>query len=437
MEWQFALAIIGVAFVILLLLGVPLAVSMGIVGAVYIITIIGPEKGLQAIGFQMMKSLNSYNLLPIIFFVVMGEFMLIGGLADDIFDFASKWLNRLPGGLSLVAIGSCTIFSTLSGSTSAATSTIGKLTIPEMLKRGYSKRLATGAVAAAGGLAHMIPPSIQLVVYATFVEVPVGRMLMAGFIPGFMLATGYSLVAITWGLMRPSDAPREAAVQWKDRFVSVKKLSAPLLLILSVMGSIFFGIATVTEASAIGAIVAFILFVVRKGFTWHGFKEPLRQSVVTSTFVVFIIIGAHLFSWVLNYFRIPHQIMGFVVSLKMEPILFIIVCMLLYLILGMFIDTMGQVFITMPVILPILDQFGYSPIWFGILFYIMVEVGMITPPYGMILYIIKGISPSNISFGDILRGAMPFFISDFTTLTLVMAFPALALWLPSLMYGSG
>ena len=436
MEWQVIGIIIGAALVGLLLLGIPLAVGIGIIGAIAIMLLTGVTMGLEAVGIQLWISLTNYHLLTIMFFVALGEFMLAAGVTQDMFNFASKWLNRLPSGLAIVSIGTCALFATCSGSTTAAVATVGKLSIPEMLKRGYNKRLATGTIAAAGGLAHLIPPSILAVVYAAFNEIPVGQMLMAGVIPGFLLAGAYALVAVTWGLTRPGDAPREAAVAWKERLMVTRKMWAPALIVFSVLGLIFMGITTVTEASATGAITAFILLVFRRRSTWYRFfTESLRQTVLTTTFILFIIVGAKLFSWVLNYFMIPHHLVGIIVDLSVSPLTLIIIFMLLYLFLGMFIDTMGQIFITMPIVIPIVIALDFSPIWFGILFLLCVEVGQISPPFGMIPYIIKGIAPTGITLSDVLRGYLTsYFLADLAVLALLLTFPVLALWLPGIMY---
>ncbi|MBI2832761.1 MAG: TRAP transporter large permease subunit [Chloroflexi bacterium] len=436
MEWQVTLALIGGSFLVLLILGVPIAASMGVVGAVYILLVTGNMVGLEAIGLGTMRSMANYDLFAITFYVLIGELMLIGGLADDMFQFASKWLNRLPGGLAVVSIAVATLFATCSGSSAASTSTIGKISIPQMLERGYDKRLAVGSVAASGGLAHLIPPSILMVVYASFNDLPVGHMLLAGLIPGLLLAGLYTAVAVTWALRWPNAAPREASVSWRERMVVLRKLLGPMLVAFAVLGTIMLGIATVTEASVMGAVMALILVVIRRRYNGGLLRHALRQTIITTTFIVFIIVGAKLFSWVLNYSTIPQYIVEAVADLPVTPTQLIILFMVMYFILGMFLDTIGQIFITMPIILPILLSLGYSPLWFGILFFINVEMGMVTPPYGIILYVLKGIVPDNISMGDIIRGSIVFFLGDITTLTLVMAFPAIALWLPGVIFGS-
>ncbi len=435
MEWQIALVIIAVAFLVLLILGIPLAAAMGIVGAVYILVLQGSRIGMGAIALQTLKGFISYDLLAIAFYVLIGELMLVGGLAADMFEFASKWLQRIPGGLAIVAIACGTIFATCSGSSTASTSTIGKISIPQMLERGYSKRLAVGAVAAAGGLAHLIPPSILMVVYASFNELPVGQMLMAGVIPGLLVATGYAAVALTWGVRHPESAPRETAASWKERFLVLRKMIGPLLIVFSVIGTIILGIATVTEASVMGSIMAVIPVIIRKKFSMKSFSEVLHQTVLTTSFIVFIMIGAKLFSWVLSYFMIPQHIVEWVATFSVSPIMLIIMFQVLYFILGMFLDTIGQIFITMPIILPILLNLGFSPIWFGVMFFINVEMGMITPPYGIILYVLKGIAPPQVSINDIVWGSAPFFVADISAIALIMAFPAIALWLPGVIFG--
>lgn len=436
MPWQIALAIIFSAFIVLLLLGVPIAVSMGIVGMGFMIFLMGDELSRSALGISSLKVMTNYGFLTIPLFILMGEFMLAGGVVEDIFNVASKWLNRLPGGLAVVGIGSCAIFAACSGSNVACATSIGKMVIPQMMNRGYDKRLATGAVVASGGLAMLIPPSIIMIIYASFLELPVGEMLMAGFIPGFILAGGYIIVAVVWALARPSAAPREPDVSWRERFAATKKVAAPLAIILAVLGSIYFGVTTVNEAAGIGVVVTFIIFLVRRGFHRAGLEHAITQSLIASGFVIFIIVGAQFFSWTVNYFKLPQHILDYAVTLSLPPLALIGIFMIVYFILGMFLDAAGQIFITMPIILPILRSFGLSPIWFGILFLIVQQIGTVSPPYGILLFVVKGISPPQVSFKDVLMGyARAFFFADISTLILVMVFPSLALWLPSRMSG--
>jgi len=435
MEWQITLLLMMGILFLLLAMGVPIAVSLGVTSLGFIVATVGMEQATFVVADKFTGLWTSYSFLPIPLFIFMGELLFAGGTASDIFDIASKWFRRFPGGLALVTIVTCAIFATLSGSTLGATAAMGILAVPEMLKRGYDKRLSTGSVAAAGGLAHLIPPSMMAVIYASICELSVGKQLMAGFIPGFVLAAGFATVCLVWVWRDPTVAPREAGVSWAERLKVLRKGIGPVLIIVAVLGSIYMGIATVTEAAAIGAFAAFLLGVIGRRLTRKAFLGLTLSSVQVTCYILFIVVGAKILGWILMYLNIPQQALAVLTGVIENRWAILIMVQLVWIIMGTFMDAISIMLVTVPLLLPMILGLGFDPIWFGVLFLINSETATITPPVGFNLYIIKGIVPEDVTLGHIIRGAMAFMIADLVTLGVIMAFPQLALWLPSKMIG--
>ena len=435
MEW-YVVAILMIGILIFLsLMGIPLAICLGLTGLGFLAANIGLERATIGLNTQLIHMWTSYTILAVPLFIFMAEFLFAGGMTADIFDMASKWFRRMPGGLSLVTIFACAIFAAMSGSTLGAIATFGLLAVPQMLKRGYDKRLATGSVAAAGSLAHLIPPSIMAILYAMIVETSPGQQLMAGLFPGVILAAGFASVAIIWVRVNPSIAPQEPGVSWKERLLVLKKVGAPIIIIIAVLGGIYTGIATVTESAAIGALASFILAISSRQLTRKVFFETLLRAVRTASFVMFIAVGGKFFGWVLNYYTIPQHIVDVLVATEWNRWIIMIMVQVLFIVMGMFIDPVGIMFTTIPILHPIMVAFGFDPVWFGVLFLINMEIAIITPPLGFGLYIIKGIVPDEVSLGDIISGGLRFCLATIVVLGLVMAFPEIALWLPRTMAG--
>ncbi len=432
MEWGTSAAILIGGLLFMVLIGVPVAVSLGLISFTFLIFAAGFDKSLTIVSTEFFKFWTTWTLLPIPLFVLMGEFLFAGGQASDIFDMASKWLKRLPGGLALATIGAGALFATMTGSSLGSCATFSVLAIPEMLKRGYSKRLACGSVSAAGGLAHLIPPSVMAVVYAGLLDLSLGRQLMAGFIPGFMVAASYILVCVIWAKSRPGAAPAEASVTWKDRLLSLKAVGAVVVIVAAVLVSIYVGVATVTEAAGLGAFAAILLALASRKPTWPVFKHTMLASLKTSAFIMFIAVAGKMLSWVMNYYLIPQNLLNWLLSYNLSGMAIITAVMVLLFFLGMIMDGISIMLITVPVVLPILDHFGYSPIWFAVLFVVNMELGSITPPVGFHLYVVNNLEP-RISIAQTLRGTIPFLVADVVCMALVMAFPQLALWLPDRM----
>ncbi len=430
MEWYVFGSLLVCIIVALMVVGVPIGVTLGLTSTAFLFGALGFDRALAVLATEIFEFWTSYPLIAVPLFILMGEFLFIGGTADDIFDIASKWLQGVRGGLAIVTIGAGAIFGALSGSSLAAVSTFGVLALPKLLDRGYDKRLAVGSVASAGGLDHLIPPSILMVLYASVTEVSVGKMLMAGFIPGIILAGAFGLVIWVWVWWKPEAAPREQAVSWGERFGVLRKAGVPLLLILAVLGSIYLGVATATEAAGIGALASLGVAFARRKVTSELFWQGLRRTVQTTAFIMLIAVGGKLLSWVLTYYLIPQHLVDLLVQAQVNRWVLMIGVQLMYILLGMFIDPVSMIIVTMPVLVPILNALHFDLIWFGILLMVNIEMALITPPVGFSLYIIKGLAPENVTFNDVLYGCLVFALADVLVIAILMSFPELVFWLP-------
>lgn len=433
MEWYIAGILMIVVLIVLSLMNIPLAVCLGLTAVGFLGIGIGFERTADALNAQFFDMWSSFPLLAIPLFIFMGEFMFAGGITGDLFDMASKWFQRLPGGLSVVTIAACAVFAAMSGSSIGAVATFGVLAVPEMLNRGYDRRLAAGAVAAAGPLAHLIPPSIMAVLYAMLVGVSPGKQLMAGFIPGLVLATVFIITVFIWTRFNPSIAPKEPAVSWRERFRVLSKIGGPLVIIIAVLGVLYTGVATVTESAAIGALASVILAIASRRLSKKTFFGSLLNSAKTTAFVLLIAVGGKFFGWVLNYYTVPQHLVDILVATGWNRWVMMVMIQLMFIVLGMFIDPVGIMFTTVPILYPLLIALDFNLIWFGVLFLINMELAMITPPVGFSLYIIKGIVGDRVPLSDIISGSLRFSSATVVVLALVMAFPQIALWIPNQM----
>src|SRR3990172_1782818 len=433
MDWYVLGCLLAFIIVVLIVLGVPVAVSLGLTSALFLLGELGLDRTLAVLGTEFFEFWTNYPLIAVPLFILMGEFLFVGGTADDIFDIASKWLQGVRGGLAIVTIGAGAIFGALSGSSLAAVSTLGILALPKLLDRGYDKRLAVGAVASAGGLDHLIPPSILMVLYASVTEVSVGKMLMAGFIPGLILAGAFGLVVWVCVWWTPQAAPREPATSWAERLGGLRKAGVPLLLLLAVRGSIYLGVATATEAAGIGALASLGVAVFRRKGTSENLWQGLQHTVQTTAFIMLIAVGGKLLSWVLTYHQIPQRLVDVLVHAEVNRWVLMIAFQLMYIVLGMFIDPVSMIIVTMPVLVPVLTALHFDLIWFGVLLMVNIEMALITPPLGFSLYILKGLAPEDVTFNDVLAGCLIFALADLAVIAILMVFPELVLWLPRTM----
>jgi len=412
--------IVILSFLIFLMAGMPVFGALGLASVIGILLVQGP-RGLGAVPGVIYDRLAGFVLVAVPLFILMGEIIFISGIGADIYTATSRWLNKLSGSLGMSSVAACAIFSALCGVSVAGAATIGSFAIPEMLKRGYDKSLATGCVAASGGLALLIPPSVALILYGVVADESVGKLFIAGIIPGFALAIlmmGYIFILAK---LRPHMAPASTQkITWSMRFSALARIWPVLLLIFLVLGSIYLGIATPTEAAAVGCVGALVLGFFRKRLNWDILKRIFRTTMVTSGMILLILSSALLFGYVLTRLQVPQQLAELVATSHLPNWAVLILIFALLFVMGMFMDIVSVILIS-------------TPLWFGIVMAISCEIGTETPPVGLNLFVIKGVSPASVSLMDVIRGAIPFAMVETFGLIIFVAFPGLVLWLPGLL----
>lgn len=379
-------------------------------------------------------TINKWELVALPLFILMGEILFHSGISESLFKGLVPWLYRLPGGLLLMNIVACTFFAAVSGSSAATTATVGRITLAEFDKLGYDEKLAIGSLAGAGTLGFLIPPSLIMIVYAILAEVSIGKMFIAGILPGFLLAGIYIAYIIYRGIKDPSIAPAmQESYSWTERFKAIKDLLPVIILILMVLGSIYAGVATPTEAAALGVLGATLFAFINRRLNLKGLLTCLVAAVKTTCMICLIVMGASYLSRVMGFLGIPAAITKSIVSLNLSPYLLMLMLGMVYIILGCILDGFSIVVMTLPIALPMVTAAGFSPLWFGIYLILMVELSQITPPVGFNLFVIQGLTGKSI--GEIAIYALPFFVLMLLTTTIITIFPQIALYLPRLMSG--
>jgi len=426
----------GLIFV-LMLLGVPVFAALGLSGILGIVMI-------EDMGFVLnrLKSFSyttgaSYLLTVIPLFVLMGAFAHHAGVGARLFSMARRWVGHFPGGLAMASVLTCAGFAATSGSSVATAATVGSVAIPEMKKAGYDPRLSAGSVAAGGVLGVLIPPSVLLIFYAALTEVSAGKMLIAGILPGILstlvFVAGIWVVSVS---ARVGAAPL-ARYRWRERFASLKDGWQVALLFTVIMGGIYLGIVTATEAAAVGAVVAFIMLTcVRQARSALGAKllESFRSAITTTVMILFTMLGAGIFSFFLSLAQVPQSIAEMIIASDVSPTLIVILLLAAYVPMGMFLDAFSMLVITLPIMFPTVVSLGFDPIWFGILAVKMCEIGLITPPVGLNVFVIAGIDRST-PLTTIFQGAWWFVIMEAVATAILFAFPIIVTVLPDMMLG--
>lgn len=416
----------------LLFLGIPIAFGMGVVGFVGFAIIVGTGPSVSMIGEVAVSSVMTYSLSILPLFILMGSFVARSQLSEDLFKAANAFIGHFRGGLALATILACGGFSAVSGSSLATAATMSKVAIPSMQRMGYAPSLATGSVASGGTLGILIPPSVILVLYGVMTETDIGHLFIAGVLPGLLGVLFYlvSIVAIT--TLKPGLAPRADRSDWSHRFRSLRKVWGVLLLFALVMGGIYFGVFTPTEAAGVGAAGAFLFAVLRRLLTWRSLFECLLDAARTSAAMFAILIGAIIFSNFINVAGLPQALADGIESANLPAYGVILIIVAVYLVLGCVFDTIGMILLTVPIFSPIVSAQGFDPVWFGILVVVVTEIGLITPPIGLNVYMIKAMVP-DVAAGTIFKGVMPFIGADIVRLAIILIFPGLVLYLPKLM----
>jgi len=430
-EWYVAFFLLMGSFFSLVLLGVPVVFSFFGVNIVFLGYFMG-SAGFELFIDSVYGSLSNFVLLPITLFILMGEILFRTGIATRMIEALDTWLTEIPGRLSLLAVGSGALLATLSGASIGSTAMLTRTLAPMMQSRGYGTSLSIGPLLGSGGLAILIPPSALGVILAVIASVSVGKLLIAIIIPGILLAIAFVVYVILRCIVDPNAAPRYKSekVPVKERLVLTAKYVLPLsIVVFLVIGSVFIGLATPTEAAALGTLGAFGLTVVYGTCTFQAMKLALLSTLRTSVMVLSILAASQAFTQLLAYTGATQELVAWASALNVSPMLLVILMHLVTLLLGGPLGGVPLIMMTVPIFLPIVISLGYDPIWFCVVMLINVELAQITPPFGILLYVVKGILPE-VKFGAIVRAALPIIACNLIVMALIIAFPALALWLP-------
>jgi len=429
---EITVTIVMMAIIGLIIIGTPIFLALGI-SAVCGILMIGGIKNLFMLPASMYGQLDSFLLVSVPLYIVMGEVLSKSDLGSEIYEWLEKILVRVPGGLAIASVFACAIFGAMCGVSIAGVAAIGIVAVPEMLKRGYNRSYAAGAVTSSGALAVLIPPSISFIIFGSIGGVSVGKLFIGGIIPGVILALSMSMYVLVRAIINPSIAPRlDIKYNMKDALFPLLKLWPVFLLLLSVLGTIYTGIATPTEAGGIGAGGALLITAIRGKLNKDVFLKILLESTRITGMIMIILAAAFIFSQFLNLARIPDNLSKYVITLQLDPIIIVLIIMLSFIFLGMFVDAVSLIVITTPVVLPTVVALGFDPIWYGILLVLNLEMAVITPPVGLNLYTMNSVIPE-LELGEILKGTMPYILVDLAVLLLFLFWQDLALWLPGFM----
>jgi C4-dicarboxylate transporter DctM subunit len=427
-----AISLVSIAaFIMLAFLGLPIAISLALVGFSGLVLLTGFEPALTLLGKSPFIWGTFDAGIPIALFVLMGNLTFRSGIGEELYNAGAKWLGRLPGGLAMATTVACTGFAGCTGSSMAAAATMGAIALPEMNRFDYSPRLSTGCVVAGGTLGILIPPSVPFIIYGMLTETSIGELFIAGIVPGILLSGLFLIMIAITCKLNPSLGPVGSSYSWRERLISLKGIWPMLVIFLLVICGLYFGIFSPSEAGAAGAFGALVVGLVRRKLPRSALIAALKDSLKLVGFLVTLLIGAMLFTTFLSRAGFSTTMAEWIVSLRVSPILILIAILLMYIPLGMFVDVASMTFLTIPVLVPTLNFLGFDLVWFGVMFVIMSEVALITPPVGLNVYTVAAIT--DVPMEQIFRGATPFIFVMLLAVVLVMAFPQIALFLPNLM----
>lgn len=413
----------------LLAIGLPVAFSLGTAGIFGMFFFMGGDAALSQIPILAYKALDDFVLTAVPLYVLMSQILLTGKVGNDLFELGNKWLRHLPGGMGIATLAACAIFAAITGSSVACAVTIGSMAIPEMLAHGYERTLVLGAVAAGGTLGILIPPSIPMILYGAITDQSVGQLFMSGVVPGILLTALFTMVMI----YRSRNLPLAEVAPLNERIAALKKSFWGLLLPIIVVGGIYTGAFTPTEAAAVGTIYSlFITFFVYKTLRISDMPDILEDTVKTTSMIFAIMIGATLFGFVLTILQVPQTVTELVAGIEASRWIVFIAINILLLFLGCILESISIIFITLPILYPIILKLGFDPIWFNVIMLINLELALITPPVGMNLFVLQGISPDS-RMTQIVKGVVPFAAVMALEILLLCLFPGLATWLPNIL----
>jgi len=435
MEWPILLLIFLGGLIFLMLLGIPVAYSFLLIECLTALFFWDFETGMRHITQSMYSVLSSWALLPITLFVLMGEVMFLSGIAPRMIAALDKWMGRLPGRLALLSVGAGALLSTLSGTSIGSIAVLGKVLLPEMEKHRYKPTMMTGPILGSGCLAIYIPPSAMGVFVAIVAEVSVGKLLLGIIIPGLMLAILYASYIIIMCFIQPSLAPSYVmtATPLSEKIVLALKYILPLgSIVFLVVGSIFVGLATPTEAAALGTCGTFVLAAFYRGITWDMTKKVFRETLRITVMILIIVASARIFTNILAFSGASRGMSEWVVGLPVPPLVIVIIMFCVQIFLGGFMAGIPLIAITVPVFTPVVKGLGFDPLWFAIISLISVEISQTSPPFGIGLFVMRGVTPEWISMGDIVKSAIPYLLFSIFTGLLIIFIPEIVLWFPSL-----
>ncbi len=422
----------------LIAIRLPIAFALALVGLGGMFVLVGQDASFAMLSTTLYSSIANNTLTAVPLFLLMGYFAYHAGLTRAAFSTARIWLAGLPGGLAMASVAGCALFGACAGSGVAAAGAMGRVAIPEMLRYGYDRKLACGSIAAAATLAVLIPPSIVMVVYAILVEASIGRLLMAGYIPGILSAIILMAMIYVRCTINPALAPEvPMKITWGDRFSSLKDVWGITILIGLVLGGIFTGFVTATEAAALGAMGALLLMAAAGQLNKTTFKDALLETARTTAMIFLLLVGASIFTGFMALSGLPQKLAEWIVGANLSVGMVLLIVCVVYIFLGCFLDSISMMLLTIPVLLPVLKDLDVNLIWFGIVVVKLVEIGCITPPFGITVYVVKGVVGNSIPLEEVFKGIWWFLAMEIFTLIILILFPVISLILPDLMLGKG
>lgn len=417
------------AMFVLIALHVPIGIAMGVTGVTFVAFLIGWEPALTLIGTEPSSAITNEGLAVVALFLLMGAFATEAGVSADMYRLAYAMIGHFRGGLAMATIGGCAGFGAICGSSIATTATMAKVALPEMLQRNYRQTLASGSIAAGGTLGMLVPPSVVMIVYGILTEESIIALFAAAIFPGIIATVLYVITIGIYVRFRPEAGPAGVRIPWREKIDVLIKSWRFLLIAVVVSGGIYTGIFTITEAASVGASLAFI-FAIFNGMKMKGFLDCLSTTASNTGMIFVIIMGASIFSYFITLSGLPDVSVEFIKSLEAPNFLILLMLMVMYLILGSIFDTVAAMVITLPFVYPVIIDMGYDPIWWGVVNVMIMEIGMITPPIGINVFVLNGMA-KDLNLKTIYAGIIPFFLTDLVRLSIVLAFPVTALWLPT------
>lgn len=418
---------------LLLLIGMPIAFSLIFIGFLGVSYLTSIQAALPLIARTVYETSYHYPYTIIPLFIVMGGYAEISGISSDLYDTFDKWLRKWPGGLGMATIASIAGFSAISGSSVASSAAFGKVAYPEMRRFNYSQRLASGIVAAGATIDFLIPPSLGFVIFGMLTEQSIGKLLISGMIPGLMLAGAFMGILYVWVKFNPNSAlSSPEGVSWKDKIYALKGIWETVAIFLLVIGGIYLGFLTPTEAAGVGATVLFLMAFIKRKLSLKILLDSLFEAVRVSVMVLFLVAGANVFSYFLALSTIPMKVSTWIVGLGVSKYGILTIIIFIYLLLGCFLDAISMMILTLPVIFPVVLNLGFDPIWFGVVCVLMMGAGLITPPVGLCVFTVASIA-KDAPLGEVFKGALPFIVAIFLITFLITLYPSIALYLPRMM----